>query len=287
MAFIGIVIPPIYYIYIIIEGDSIINNFNNIILQQEEEIIKINNICEKLLLKTINNSNIYIKYYYITIIKVFLLKYLIFGVLIIILFPNAYYNVKQVSFNSIIIIILTIISFISFILVVDIYNCLFRDYINLNIEKLGDVEKEIINKRNEINNFNKNKIFSIIDSNISISNINYSIDEYMENYQYINKYLSHIRRDIWLYTSYDYNSKKNKRIVIFELRDEMIKNKRDELMTIMKTYLKDNNIITPDLVKMKLEEVNNNLEDYKKSLELKINELIGLCHINEVIISIN
>ena len=136
----------------------------------------------------------------------------------------------------------------------------------------------------EINNFNKNKIFSIIDSNISISNINYSIDEYMENYQYINKYLSHIRRDIWLY---EYNSKKNKRMVIFELRDEMIKNKRDELMTIMKTYLKDNNIITPDLVKMKLEEVNTNLEDYKKSLELKINELIGLCHINEVIISIN
>jgi len=113
---------------------------------------------------------------------------------------------------------------------------------------------------------------------------------YILKFQYVNKYtMCIIKEDAWktvkLYNSY--NSKKNKRIVIFELRDEMIKNKRDELMTIMKTYLKDNNIITPDLVKMKLEEVNNNLEDYKKSLELKINELIGLCHINEVIISIN
>ncbi len=286
MSYIIYVIPfaiPIYYINIIFEGIDKINKFNKKIVEQKEEIIKINNICERLLITTINNDNLNISYYYINLIIVLALKYLLLIAVII----HLYSNYKEKSFIGNIIFSLIIIIVISFILVYFIYNNLFNNYINVIIKEFRDIEEELNNKKIEINNFNKNKIFSIIDSNISISNINYSIDEYMENYQYINKYLSHIRRDIWLYTSYEYNSKKNKRIVIFELRDEMIKNKRDELMTIMKTYLKDNNIITPDLVKMKLEEVNTNLQDYKKSLELKINELIGLCYINEVIISIN
>jgi hypothetical protein len=259
----------ILYMYFISEAKRKINKYNKKILEQKEEIIKINNICERLLLTTINNDNLNINSYYINFIIFIALKSLL--LITVIIYLNFYIsnNYKEKLVIDSIIFSLIIIILISFIIVLIIYNCLFKNYINVNIKEIRNIEEELNNKKIEINNFNKNKLLSIIDSNISILNINYSIDEYISNYQSINIYLSDIKSNVWLNKSYsDLNIKKNKRIVIFELRDEMIKNKEKKLIAIMKTELKTNNLITSEII-------NKNLEDYKKILEIKINEVIN------------
>jgi hypothetical protein len=195
-----------------------------------------------------------------------------------------YYKNKIENINIIIILILTII--LSFIIALFIYNYLIKE-INENTKKFDNIEKELNDKINEINNLNKNKILIIINNNTDICYINDRIDEYILNFQYKNVYLSHIEIVMYEY-SYSYNSniKKNKTTLILELKKELIKNKTEEFMNIMKNNLKDN-LITSEIVKINLDELNKNLEDYKKLLELKINELIRLYQINEFIINFN
>ena len=69
----------ILYMYFISEAKRKINKYNKKILEQKEEIIKINNICERLLLTTINNNNLninsYYKFHYIYSIKEFIINY--------------------------------------------------------------------------------------------------------------------------------------------------------------------------------------------------------------------
>ena len=268
MLYIVFIIIPLYYIYIINNSKNIINRFNNNILEQKAEIIKINNICESLLLTNINNDNLYINDYYVNFIIILVAKDLVICIIIIIIDINSKFNNNINIIASLLTIIL-----ISFIIVSVIYNYLFKNYINENIVKFDNIEAELNNKKDVINNINKNKVFSIIDSNINITYIDNSIDEYISNYQYVNKYdMIYIKTDL-----FTYHIKKNKAMIIFELKEELIKNKTKELI---KTDLKNNNLITP-------EEVKKNLDDYKKSLELKINELIGLCQMNDLIINFN
>jgi len=238
----------IFYITIINEGRYKINKINTRILEQKNEVQRINIICESLFLTNINYHNFIINYYYIYCLIVILLKYII--ILNIILYLHFNNNTKYT--------IILIISFaiISFIIATIIYNYLIKD-INENIKKFDNIENELNNKKNEINNFNKNKILLIIDNNNDISFIDNNLDLYISNFEYINVYISHIRIDMWEYSySYNLNIKKNKTTVILELKDELIKNKKNE--------------VTPE-----------SLEDYKKSLELKINLLIGLIQISE------
>jgi hypothetical protein len=62
-----------------------------------------------------------------------------------------------------------------------------------------------------------------------------------------------------------------------------IKNKKDDLTFIMNAKFKTVNKITHEIVKNELDKYDNDLEIYKKSLELKINDLL---RINEIMASI-
>jgi hypothetical protein len=75
------------------------------------------------------------------------------------------------------------------------------------------------------------------------------------------------------------NKDKNK--LLNELIVVLIQKKKDELTNIMNTRLKIFHEITQEIVKYELEELNKNLDDYKKIIEIKINA------INSIIININ
>jgi len=143
----------ILYMYFISEAKRKINKYNKKILEQKEEIIKINNICERLLLTTINN-NLNINSYYITFIIFIALKSLL--LITVIIYLNFYIsnNYKEKLVIDSIIFSLIIIILISFIIVLIIYNCLFKNYINVNIKEIRNIEEELNNKKIEINNYN-------------------------------------------------------------------------------------------------------------------------------------
>jgi hypothetical protein len=144
----------ILYMYFISEAKRKINKYNKKILEQKEEIIKINNICERLLLTTINNNNLNINSYYITFIIFIALKSLL--LITVIIYLNFYIsnNYKEKLVIDSIIFSLIIIILISFIIVLIIYNCLFKNYINVNIKEIRNIEEELNNKKIEINNYN-------------------------------------------------------------------------------------------------------------------------------------
>ena len=90
-----------------------------------------------------------------------------------------------------------------------------------------------------------------------------SIDEYISNYSYL------------MYMNKDKNELLNELIVV------LIQKKNNELTGIMNSRLKSFHEITQEIVKYELEELNKNLDDYKKIIEIKINA------INSIIININ
>ena len=53
-----------------------------------------------------------------------------------------------------------------------------------------------------------------------------------------------------------------------------MKRKNTELMNIMNTRLKTFYEIIPEIVKYELDELNKDLDEYKKILEIKINSII-------------
>jgi hypothetical protein len=225
----------IFYIWFIskIISDNI--TINNQLIELRIDIIKINSICETL---SLSKLNINIECYYMNYNRLYDIIILLLSNIILILYCIQYKNNKDVLFK------LNIIICLSYLIIISISLIYFR-YSNNNYKQL---QKKIVikNKKDEINTIYKNRLYAIIDNDSNISNINNSIDEYIFNYSYL------------------FNLRKDKKIVLIELRDEMIKIKS----------------LIPEIV-------NKDLEDYKKSLELKINELIGLCQTNDLIININ
>jgi hypothetical protein len=136
-------------------------------------------------------------------------------------------------------------------------------YINNNVKEIEYREKVIINKKDEINNIYIEKLIVILENNDDINNISLSVDEYISNYSYL------------MYMNKDKNKLLNELIVV------LIQKKKDELTNIMNTRLKIFHEITQEIVKYELEELNKNLDDYKKIIEIKINA------INSIIININ
>ena len=76
---------------------------------------------------------------------------------------------------------------------------------------------------------------------------------------------------------------KNNKTILNDITNDLIKNKKDDLTFIMNAKFKTVNKITHEIVKNELDKYDNDLEIYKKSLELKINDLL---RINEIMASI-
>ena len=228
-------------------------NLNNKILQQISEIIKINSICETLgyIIKLDNDNYNYIiseKYINLSI-----------GIIPIYLISIIIWFILPVIFIY--------VNIIAIIIIIILYSGHY--YINNNIKKIENRENTIINKKDEINNIYIKKLLVILESNDNINNINMSIDEYISNYSYL------------MYMNKDKNQLLN------ELNQELIQKKNNELTNIMNTRLKTFHIITQELVKYELQELNKNLDDYKKILEIKINAINEQSQINAFIININ
>jgi hypothetical protein len=95
----------------------------------------------------------------------------------------------------------------------------------------------------------------LLETNDDINNISWSIDEYISNYSYL------------MYMNKDKNELLNELIVV------LIQKKKNELTNIMNSRLKSFHEITPEIVKYELEELNKDLDDYIKILEIKINDI--------------
>lgn len=290
--FIGIAIP-----LIIIEINrqyNLIKELNNQILEQKSTIIKINSICENLLLSKINNyidNNINETYINYSIIIILL--DIILSIILIFLFSNGY-NTDIYKSPKIIIDIILIISIVISISIIIILLILYLDnrYIIKNFEEINNKANEIINKSNEIDNKYIINLMIIIDSENNYNYINSCIDEYLLNYSYLfktniknyydfNNFITEIKYNL-------NNSHKDKNNFInLELKNKLIKNKNNELINNMKIRLANFDEIIPEIVKYELDEVNKDLEEYKKNLEIKINNLNELLLINSIIIEID
>ena len=134
----------------------------------------------------------------------------------------------------------------------------------------------------------------IIDNNNDTNYINISIDEYLLNYSYL---IIEVKQIIRKYNSYwhfknkisfkSYIDKNKNNFINLELKNKLITNKNNELMNNMKIRLGNFDEIIPEIVKYELDEVNKDLEEYKKDLEIKINNLNELLQINSIIIDIS
>ena len=120
-------------------------------------------------------------------------------------------------------------------------------------------------KHNNNKKEKKQELLSFIDGNQAITSINDKIDEFINNY-YI----------------YD-----NKVSFIYNIRYDLIANKRKNLYKNLKLKLKNRNEITEEIVREELILLRDNLEEYKQLLEIKINALLELHNIKIVIININ
>lgn len=272
---------------------DLIKELNNQILEQKSTIIKINSICENLLLSKINNyidNNINKNYINYSIIIILL--DIILCIILIFLYSNGY-NTDIYKSPKIIHIIIIIISIVISISIIIILLILYLDnrYIIKNFEKINNKANEIINKSNEIDNKYIINLMIIIDSENNYNYINSCIDEYLLNYSYlfktnIRKYNSywHFRNKI-IFKSYIDKNKNN--FINLELKNKLITNKNNELMNNIKIKLANFDEIIPEIVKYELDEVNKDLEEYKKDLEIKINNLNELLQINSIIIDIS
>jgi DNA-directed RNA polymerase beta subunit len=80
---------------------------------------------------------------------------------------------------------------------------------------------------------------------------------------------------------------KDKNELLNELKQELIQKKKNELTGLMNTRLKSFHEITQEIVKYELEELNKDLDEYIKILEIKINAINEQSQINAIIININ
>ena len=238
-----IVIEVIFIIYNLNKQYKEIIKLNNKILEQKSEIIKINSICDTLnLLKIYNdndndNDNDIISEKYINLSINIIPIYLI-SIIIWLILP----------------IIFIYVNIIAIIIIIILYSGHY--YINKNIKEIENREIEIINKKNEINDIYIKKLLILFETSDDINNINLNIDEYISNYSYL------------------HNFNKDKTLLLNELKQYLIEKKNTELMNIMNTRLKTFYEIIPEIVKYELDELNKDLDEYKKILEIKINSII-------------
>ena len=246
--FIIIVIEVIFIIYNLNKQYKEIIKLNNKILEQKSEIIKINSICDTLnLLKIYNdNDNYIISEKYINLSINIIPIYLI-SIIIWLILP----------------IIFIYVNIIAIIIIIILYSGHY--YINNNIKEIENREIEIINKKNEINDIYIKKLLILFETSDDINNINLNIDEYISNYSYL------------------HNFNKDKTLLLNELKQYLIEKKNTELMNIMNTRLKTFYEIIPEIVKYELDELNKDLDEYKKILEIKINSI----NQHSIIININ
>jgi ABC-type multidrug transport system fused ATPase/permease subunit len=262
-----------YIIYKINSQYNKINIYNTEILEQKEAINKISIICENLyiskILNHINNYNISYKYIIIIIIE------------IIILLLYIYFNI-QLTLTLIIILIILIL-----LIIILYFN---HKYINKNKENINNKGIEIINKKDEINNYYYNKLLITLNDNDDINYINSNIDEYILNHLYLfNIYVKNCIKinNTYILIQSRINIKKDKKTLLNNLLNNLIINKKDYLIGNMNTKFKTFKEITPDIVKNELDETDNILDIYRKSLELKIKNINQLSRINDCIINIS
>lgn len=256
--------------------------YNNEILEQKEAINKISRICESLsiskILNYIDDYNISYKYIIISIIII------VIDIILLSLYINCNNNYIQLTLISVILALLIILIIILY------FN---YKYINKNEDEINNKGIEIINKKDEINNIYYKKLLIIVNDNGNDNEINYinsNIDEYISNHSYI--YNIYVKNCIKIFNCNKYilipivNIRKDKNILLNDIRNDLIKNKKDDLMIIMNAKFKRFKEITPEIVKNELDEYDNTLDIYKKSLELKIKNINDLLHINDCIINI-
>ena len=263
MSILLILIPLGAYILI---KDTI--RINNKLLELKTEIIKINSICETLELSKIciiyNHHNITNNHIYSSIIII--LRNIILFIICLNYNPSDIYNLLQIL-PSIFIISLIIILVILY---------LGNKHNNKTIININNLENLIRNKKDDIDKKYIDNLLMLLDTSDDINNLNLVIDEYISNYSYLHNY-----------NKYLMNTKKDKKIFIIELERKLIQKKNNELTNIMNTRLKTFHIITHELVKCELEELNKKLYDYKKYLLIKINAINEQSQINAIIININ
>lgn len=233
-----IVIEVIFIIYNLNKQYKEIIKLNNKILEQKSEIIKINFICDTLnLLKIYNdNDNDIINEKYINLSINIIPIYLI-SIIIWLILP----------------IIFIYVNIIAIIIIIILYSGHY--YINKNIKEIENREIEIINKKNEINDMYIKKLLILFETSDDINNINLNIDEYISNYSYL------------------HNFNKDKTLLLNELKQYLIEKKNTELTNIMNTRLETFQEFIPEIVKYELDELNKDLDEYKKILEIKINSI--------------
>jgi hypothetical protein len=279
----SIVIVSIYILYKINSQYHKIDTYNNEILQQKEAINKICSICENLsiskILHHIDNYNISYKYIKISII---------FILIDIILSSLHIYSLFYLNFNIQFASILTILIMLIILIIILYFN---HKYINKNEEEIINKGIEIINKKDEINNYYYKKLLIIFNDNDDINYINSNIDEYISNHLYL--FNIYVKIYIKMNNSNKYilmpsiiNIKKDKKTLLNNLLNDLIKNEKDDLISKMNVKFKTFQKITPEIVKDELDKYDNTLYIYKKILELKINNINELLRINDIIINI-
>ena len=257
------IIGVIICIYIVVKTCKDAIQINNKLLELKTEIIKINSICETLELSKIciiyNHHNITYNHIYSSIIIILI------NIILLIICLN--YNPNDIYNLQIKIYLLQILPFIFIISLIIILVILYlgNKHNNKAILNINEIENLIRNKKDDIDKKYIDNLLMLLDTSDDINNLNLVIDEYISNYSYL------------MYMNKDKNQLLNELIII------LIQKKKDELTNIMNTRLKIFHEITQEIVKYELEELNKNLDDYKKIIEIKINAIT----INSIIININ
>lgn len=241
---------------------------NNKLMELKSEIIKINSICELLELSKISiiyNSNTTNNHIYSSIIIILI------NIIWIIICNKYIYNLQIKMY------LLQILPFIIFISLIIIVLILYlgNKHNNKTIININNLENKIRNKKDDIDKKYIDNLLMLLDTSDDINNLNLVIDEYISNYSYLHNYNKYL------------NAKKDKDIFIIELKRKLIQKKYNELMTIMNAKLKTFHQIIPEIVKYELDELNKDLHEYKKILEIKIKDINEQSLINSIIININ
>jgi hypothetical protein len=250
-----------------------IKKFNNEIIEQREAINKITSICKKLSISKILNhtDNYIISYVYITIDCIIIIIIDIILLLIMIFNPT-------VNIINVILILIPIILIVLLIIINVNHN-----YIKINEEYINNKGIEIINKKDEISNNYYKTLLYIVNTN-ETDDIDYiisHINEYILNHSHLfNIYINMNGCNMLI------KSIKDTKTILNDITNDLIKNKKDNLAFIINVKFKTVNKITHEIVKNELDKYDNDLEIYKKSLELKIKNVNDLLRINEIMASI-
>jgi len=155
--------------------------------------------------------------------------------------------------------------------------------INVNHNYIKINEEYINNKGIEISNNYYKTLLYIVNTN-ETDDIDYiisHINEYILNQSHLfNIYINMNDCNMLI------KSIKDTKTILNDITNDLIKNKKDDLTFIMNAKFKTVNKITRVIVKNELDKYDNDLEIYKKSLELKIKNVNDLLRINEIMASI-